>query len=99
LSKYSKLLIPLGAAIILVLLAACKPADTSLDFDELLGDVATAEEETPTVVENTPIEEPSPLTSTPDMDENCVDCHANQELLQALATEAEEGESLSEGEG
>ncbi len=32
-------------------------------------------------------------------DENCVTCHTDKETLQALATEPEDEEELSEGEG
>jgi hypothetical protein len=32
-------------------------------------------------------------------DQTCVDCHTDEETLRAVATEEEEGETLSEGEG
>ncbi len=90
-----------GAACALGTLAACASRSAApVDIDTLLADQPT-QVETPAaaVAEVTPTNVPV-VTPTPETDENCLNCHSNQELLQALATpEADPGEALSSGEG
>jgi hypothetical protein len=60
----------------------------------------TAPTEAPT--EPPPTNTPAPTdTPTPEVvdDSACITCHTDEETLKALATEPEEAESLSEGEG
>jgi hypothetical protein len=89
-----------GLLLIAGLTVSCRQAGTAVDLDALLGDsVAEATQPAGTeAAEATQTELPAP-SPTPETDENCVNCHSNQELLQALATEAEPEESLSSGEG
>ena len=87
----------------LLVLTACATEPEVLEIvDEIIA-------EKPPTVEPTSTEEPTEvdadptatiqLTPEPEIDEACVDCHADQSLLQALATEAEPEESHSSGEG
>lgn len=88
--------------VVLVTLAACgREPGAAVDLDALLGPSREAARE-PIAIEfasDVQATATPPLTPTPETDENCIECHANQELLQALATEPEAEESLSSGEG
>jgi hypothetical protein len=88
--------------VVLVTLAACAgEPGAAVDLDALLGPPGAATDE-PVDIEFASEAEAtaSPqLTPTPENDENCVECHTNQEILMALATESESEESLSSGEG
>jgi uncharacterized lipoprotein YajG len=90
--------------IVLALIAftACASEPEVLEIVESIAEEPPMVEPTSTV-EPTEVEAgPTPtiqLTPEPEIDEACVDCHADQSLLQALATEAEPEESLSSGEG
>lgn len=91
-----------GALIILAAATACAgPREAAVDIDALLGGVETLTEQParPTeVAEAQPTDVP-PTEVVPVHDENCVECHTNQEMLMSLATEAEPEESHSTGEG
>lgn len=91
-----------GALLILGVLAGCsgRTDEAAVDIEALLGGQSSAPAR-PTdvaVAEAQPTEELHP-TAAPETDEHCIACHSNQELLTALATEAEPEESHSSGEG
>jgi PBP1b-binding outer membrane lipoprotein LpoB len=46
-----------------------------------------------------PLPAPAREAVEPVGDQTCVDCHTDEETLRAVATEVEQEESLSEGEG
>lgn len=72
------------------------PTDTPEPTETLAPTDTPAPEPTAT---EAPTEAPAaaPVVSTDPT--NCINCHTNQETLQALAVEEEPAESLSEGEG
>jgi hypothetical protein len=70
--------------------------------DEIIAEVPPTVEPTSTVEPTEAEAGPTAtiqLTPEPEIDEACVDCHADASILQALATEAEPEESISSGEG
>lgn len=70
------------------------PAEASIPAPpEAAPDIAEATEDNPgfmTVAQIPP---------GPALDQNCIDCHSSAEMLQQLAVEEEEAESLNEGSG
>lgn len=91
-----------GALLILGVLAACssRTDESAVDIEALLGGQGSAPPRATeaAVAESLPTEALHP-TAAPETDEHCIACHSNQELLTALATEAEPAESHSTGEG
>jgi hypothetical protein len=88
--------------VVLVTLAACgREHGAAVDIDALLGPSERAAAEPVEIEFASEVQATATphLTPTPETDENCVACHANQEVLQSLATESEAEESLSSGEG
>ena len=81
--KRTTLLLALGAGALALLLASC---------------TSGTEDTTTSTVVSTTAPAPPVLVSTAGDSSNCVDCHTNQESLQAMAVEPVE-ESLNEGEG
>jgi hypothetical protein len=83
-------------------LVACGQQAVSDDAEaEAAGEAET--EEAPAEVEVAE-EQPSstpPLPTPPreNNDESCLNCHADEEVLKAMATESEAGEARSSGEG
>lgn len=93
----------IGAGLLIgAALAACAP-DTSAP--ELNVEARTERLVTPTqpveVAQADPAETDSPAADVPAAvaDIYCLDCHTNQVIMQGLAVEEEETESLSEGPG
>ena len=87
----------------LMALTACTSEPEVLEIvDEIIAEEPPTVEPTSTVEPTEDEAGPTAtiqLTPQPEIDEACVDCHADQSLLQALATEAEPEESHSSGEG
>lgn len=89
--------------LVLIALTACASEPEVLEIvDEIIAEVPPTVEPTSTVAPTETEAGPTAtiqLTPEPELDEACVDCHADQSLLQALATEAEPEEAPSSGEG
>jgi cytochrome c5 len=96
----ARILILAALTLIVGMLAACAPTpgETASPESAEATPEATAEDTTETT-------EPAPETDAqeeeaPTLDDACIACHTNQELLEGLATEEEDvAESLSSGEG
>jgi hypothetical protein len=81
--KRTTLLVALGAGALALLLSSCTNG---------------TEDTTTSTAVTTTTPKPPVLVSDTEDSSNCIDCHTNQESLQAMAVEPVE-ESLNEGEG
>jgi hypothetical protein len=77
-------------------LAACSQGGATPIPQQELPPNTDVTEEVPVVVVEEPVEDTPPL---PETDQNCLDCHTDEEVLKELATEAEPAETPSSGEG
>lgn len=93
-----------GALLVLAAATACAgPREAAVNLDALLSGTQAPTAEQPPAAP-TEVTQPRPTSApraevVPVLDENCVNCHTNQEMLMTLATEAEEPLSTGEGWG
>jgi mono/diheme cytochrome c family protein len=94
-----KLMTVLGVIVAVSGLAGCQARPSLTEIEALLGDQPASS--VPSVAA-APVARPTaqPVTApTPALEQNCVNCHTNDELLKSLAKEPEPSGEESSGEG
>lgn len=94
-----KLMTVLGVIVAVSGLAGCQARPSLTEIEALLGDQPASS--VPSVAA-TPVIRPTaqPVTApTPALEQSCVNCHTNDELLKSLAKEPEPPGEESSGEG
>lgn len=94
-----KLMTVLGVLVAVSGLAGCQARPSLTEIEALLGDQPASSVPSAAVA---PVARPTAqpvIAPTPALEENCVDCHTNEDLLRSLAKEPEPAGEESSGEG
>lgn len=95
------IILAITAVLACIGLVACGGQATPPQDEAPQTAIETVEQAPPTVEPEAVAEEAAPPAepAEQDVDENCLNCHTDEEVLKDLATEAEPDEALSSGEG